>query len=639
MTNETKLSEQTLTDAFENGFRTFQPFITAIWFPHYKSLEEGLRIEFLWPITAIVGQNGTNKTSILHALAAAPKGRSIAEFWFSTKLDDIDRWDRSAKAELSESRRSAEKNPHRFVYSYQLQSDSVSAECRKARVTRKFRGAGVPESRQGEEDPDYWEPTKVALRDGMKEFIPDSSHKNKHKDRWALVSKPILFLDMKAEISAFDKFLNHSRSDRFTDNATKKRIRAQKIADKLEKALTGRTKAKDILNRVIEGPRTLNSQAVKDISFILGKDVEKVDVIKHSLFGAPGTTFKLHLNTAAIEYSEAHAGSGEFTVVRLVDEISRAKKGTLVLLDEPEISLHPGAQERFMQFLFRQALSKKLQVVISTHSPAVVDCLPPKAIKVVGFDDTTNQVKLLAQSCTPSEAFNSLGFSLKNNTKCTVYLEDELSQEMVLATLRRMEDSSADLIETKIIPGGAAGLIQNVLPVLAVQSDGRLGNSVILLDGDQKRKNFDKFISMSEETLTDLVGQNGFDAVWKEYVHETIPKKFMHSDKSNHEEIAVLLLKFAKERLGFIGDTWPEKFLATTESVDGEVDQYPDNGRNWKDWWVSKTTDHYKLGKKTPADAELVFDFQKFRLNALEENNDLFKIIAGEIKRVTYGLV
>ena len=62
-----------------------------------------------------------------------------------------------------------------------------------------------------------------------------------------------------------------------------------------------------------------------------------------------------------------------------------------ILLDEPEVSLHPGAQERLVEFLFEQIKKHKHQVVVSTHSPSIIRHLPPEAIKVMMVDNKTGK--------------------------------------------------------------------------------------------------------------------------------------------------------------------------------------------------------------------------------------------------------
>ena len=66
-----------------------EPFIRHIRFPFFKNLAEGSKIDFEYPITALVGQNGTNKSSVLRALFGSPNNYSLGSLWFSTDVDEI----------------------------------------------------------------------------------------------------------------------------------------------------------------------------------------------------------------------------------------------------------------------------------------------------------------------------------------------------------------------------------------------------------------------------------------------------------------------------------------------------------------------------------------------------------------------
>ncbi|MBK7680426.1 MAG: ATP-binding protein [Chitinophagaceae bacterium] len=52
-------------------------------------------------------------------------------------------------------------------------------------------------------------------------------------------------------------------------------------------------------------------------------------------------------------------------------KISRQKSGTIFIIDEPELSLHPKWQEDFLAAV--EALTpKNTQLIIATHSPIIV---------------------------------------------------------------------------------------------------------------------------------------------------------------------------------------------------------------------------------------------------------------------------
>jgi energy-coupling factor transporter ATP-binding protein EcfA2 len=65
--------------------------------------------------------------------------------------------------------------------------------------------------------------------------------------------------------------------------------------------------------------------------------------------------------------------SGEqHELVLLFDLIFRVQKNTLVLIDEPELSLHPEWQTQFVDDLMNVAQNSQFDVVLATHSPYIV---------------------------------------------------------------------------------------------------------------------------------------------------------------------------------------------------------------------------------------------------------------------------
>ena len=58
--------------------------------------------------------------------------------------------------------------------------------------------------------------------------------------------------------------------------------------------------------------------------------------------------------------------------IMFFDLIFRAKNDSIILIDEPEISLHINWQEKFIDNLLLALSGKKCQIIISTHSPDII---------------------------------------------------------------------------------------------------------------------------------------------------------------------------------------------------------------------------------------------------------------------------
>ena len=89
---------------------------------------------------------------------------------------------------------------------------------------------------------------------------------------------------------------------------------------------------------------------------------------------------------AGAVYSELHMAAGERAMLRLSREIAQLE-GALVLIDEVEAGLHPWVQQLLMLQLQQLALRNDLQVIVTTHSPVVLDTVPAHGRVFLERDD------------------------------------------------------------------------------------------------------------------------------------------------------------------------------------------------------------------------------------------------------------
>jgi predicted ATPase len=435
--------------------RQLEPYIRHIRFPHYKNLQPKSRLDFTYPLTALVGANGTNKSSVLRALYGCPGNNNLGNFWFSTKVDPIeDTGDRP-----------------RFIYGYINQHLDRIVEAIKTRIQKKS-------------DPDYWEPSRPLIGDGMEPMPPlHGAHEpGRSKTRWDTITKPVVYMDFRSEISAFDKYFYHGDLIATLRVRTKQdfiRRRSTHLRSVIDQNLTshlfhGRERLTPPVNRL------LSQHELSAVCAILERKYSSIRIIGHELFTLRGVSAILENQSRS--YSEAFAGSGEFSIVMLVVKILEAQERSLILLDEPEVSLHPGAQERLVTFLLDQIKKKKHQIVISTHSPMMIRRLPSDAIKPFHLDKT-GVVEVLSNAL-PEEAFFYLGEPLLG--KRLVIVEDRLAAELVKSALRPLGEAAFQIFDVRFFPGGADTLYAKYLPVYS--NEGRK-DIFVLLDGDKRRQN------------------------------------------------------------------------------------------------------------------------------------------------------
>jgi hypothetical protein len=83
------------------------------------------------------------------------------------------------------------------------------------------------------------------------------------------------------------------------------------------------------------------------------------------------------LSENSTPYSGFHSGAGETTMAEFLQ--ADLPKYGLILIDEIETSLHPRSQRRLIRDLAERCRERELQIILTTHSPYVLDELPLEA--------------------------------------------------------------------------------------------------------------------------------------------------------------------------------------------------------------------------------------------------------------------
>jgi len=559
----------------------FRNYIEYIQFPYFRNLVKNTRITFDFPLTVFVGQNGSGKSSTLHALYGAPKKNTPFEFWFSTAVDPI--------IEVSEGG-----DRHCFFYVYKDRSREL--EVLKLRILKR-------------NNPDYWETSRPVVGYGMKK-LPGGKRNQP-------IEKDVVYLDFRSELSAFDKYF-YFKNPRKTksiktrqDFLRKYSVFLKKVIDEREPIVTRYKKQQN------EPLRPFTANELKQISFILGKKYISGKIVRHKLFEEWG--YSVIFETSSYSYSEAFAGSGEMAVVRLVLEVLGAPEYSLVLLDEPEVSLHPGAQKRLKHFLLEETRRKKLQVVISTHSPSIIEELPSIAIKV--FSQPPSGKFNVMNGTTPDEAFYHL--EQTNPARKTIIVEDLLSKQIIDGVLRELGQATASLFNVTFYTGGASVNKEQFIRVYSHENE---GNKFIAFDGDQRRVHFnpDSIITSQQtneryqQEIQNQTGVNvkfypdgnpsaGARADQEKFLREKYLKFYFRNvfylPLSVPEEIiwnqfiAENLLNTMKktefmQRINGISD-FKEKFLLVAEAMTGDKKDIETIEKTFLTKWIGEKPDSY----------------------------------------------
>ncbi|AFA48635.1 ATP-dependent nuclease [Acetobacterium woodii] len=584
-------------------FKLYEPYIRYIRFPHYKSIVDGTKIEFDFPLTIFVGANGTNKTSILQALYGCPKGKNVGIYWFSTDVDKVD-----------------EKEKHCLIYGYNHLGANKIVEVLKSRIDK-------------EENKDYWEPSRPIIGyDMVKSNIEEYEKSgNSNTTRWDTIIKNVIYMDCKEYLPAFDLMFYHSLFNKTVRFKTKQEfIRSR--SKMLNTVVTDNLTKYDFYSiQRIRINRLLSDETCRIVSEIMGKNYKKIRIIDHSLY-TQNHAKTILIKEGELEYTEAFAGSGESRIIMLVDSILNAKDKSLILIDEPEISLHPAAQKRFRDFVLEQIVKKKHQVFITTHSPTMIADLPKTAIKLLRVRKTDKKIEVLSDIHWKS-AFIEIGHEEGEST--VIYVEDKLSQKIIEKYIKCKYNNS--IVPVIYLPGGAEAIIKQHVSIAAAEKR----NTYFILDGDKNYYPFEELNSHFDiENITNSwkkIQENQIAVGYNsklEYIIQKMTKvnKIQFSYDGNQgnpdqeQKIKVLrnFIKFWEKNVWFLPEKTPEEALLKSMGVKlgSETD--------FKRYFEEKACED--LGEEV--DSEDIYNFQRKCINKLGDDCELFKQLDDVFKNI-----
>lgn len=170
----------------------------------------------------------------------------------------------------------------------------------------------------------------------------------------------------------------------------------------------------------------------------------------------------------------------------------------ILLLDEPENSLHPHAQHSFRRVLEYFAESPLIQVIYATHSPAMINPARPRSVRLLSRDQSADNVATTRINNKPYAEENyqlirsSLGITPADSllyAPITVIVEGATESLGLNRLFQRLIDESEDEryrdLEILIglihfLPAGGSSFVR-----WAKMADSQRSKAVAFVDGDQ----------------------------------------------------------------------------------------------------------------------------------------------------------
>ena len=121
--------------------------------------------------------------------------------------------------------------------------------------------------------------------------------------------------------------------------------------------------------------------------------------VKHAMYGNKlSLEFTQRWKSDAVAFDAANMSDGTLRALGLITAIFQRPTPPIVVIEEPELTMHPGALGAILDLL--QHASERMQVVVTTHSPDILDArwIEERHLRLLEWEDGKTQVSRISEA-------------------------------------------------------------------------------------------------------------------------------------------------------------------------------------------------------------------------------------------------
>jgi energy-coupling factor transporter ATP-binding protein EcfA2 len=143
-------------------------------------------------------------------------------------------------------------------------------------------------------------------------------------------------------------------------------------------------------------------------------------------------------------YTENSFSLGELFTLNMVFQIRNIPEGSLLLVDELEVALHPRVQYKLLKFLEKIALERNLTILVSTHSSSLIK----SANNLIFLEKDDSGLTNVVYNCYPTYALREVAILEDITPDYVFYVEDVMAERY----LRQLIQKYFQLTQQSVMP-------------------------------------------------------------------------------------------------------------------------------------------------------------------------------------------
>lgn len=186
--------------------------------------------------------------------------------------------------------------------------------------------------------------------------------------------------------------------------------------------------------------------------------------------------YRLKIDDGTI-YDSYTMGSGEFYINQFLWGLDSLTEGSIIIIEELENFLHPEAQKKVLELIHKYSVTKKVQFILTTHSPTLIDHANINSRILIKIDSESNIICM--NDCSTWLAKDHLGSKVEN--KVEVLVEDEKAIQFFKAIISL---KNPKMLKQLIITNGEGN--SNIKKCIDVVQKLESSTIIGIIDGDSE---------------------------------------------------------------------------------------------------------------------------------------------------------
>lgn len=202
-------------------------------------------------------------------------------------------------------------------------------------------------------------------------------------------------------------------------------------------------------------------------------------------------------------FSERNFSLGELCVLKLLLSLDDIVNGSLVLIDELELAVHPRAQSRLFHHLEKIAQEKNLTIIFSTHSVSLIKTTDRR--KILFLQSADGNI-VCRKGCYPTFALGQISAGEEVAPDCVIYVEDDSAKKCTEAMIQLYRRQMNPLVAQPTVVVAPLGGFSQILEFIdkAPQLLPEHTKVIALLDEDVQAESLAKYTADQDHYMLGL---------------------------------------------------------------------------------------------------------------------------------------